>query len=79
MQVIREAWAGELGKTTDAAVGKDWSVRREVVEYSDGEMSLQGLYARPVGEGVPERIPGVVLAHTAVGPQEGAVYEKKHT
>lgn len=73
MQVIREAWAGELGQKADADLRKHWSIKREVVAYKDGEMDLQGLYVRPEGQGLPDRIPGVILAHTAVGPQEGAV------
>ncbi|CAM9459494.1 unnamed protein product [Hapterophycus canaliculatus] len=48
-----------------------WSIRRSVVEYNDGDTVLQGLCARPEGEDLPERLPGVILAHTAVGPQEG--------
>lgn len=75
VQVIREAWAGELGQTADADLRKHWRIKREVVAYKDGEMDLQGLYVRPEGQGLPDRIPGVILAHTAVGPQEGAVYE----
>lgn len=41
------------------------------MDYDCGGTALKGLYARPEGEGLPDRIPGVILAHTAVGPQEG--------
>ncbi|CAM9189312.1 unnamed protein product [Ectocarpus sp. 8 AP-2014] len=75
-KVIREAWAAAT-TNPDTTNGRgassssvSWSIRRSVVEYSDGDTALQGLYARPEGEGIPDRLPGVILAHTAVGPQE---------
>lgn len=82
-QVIREAWARDTQNTV-AAIGDDsssstgsssspssWSIRRSVVQYSHRDTVLEGLFARPVGEGLPDRLPGVIVAHTAVGPQEG--------
>ncbi|CAN0325770.1 unnamed protein product [Ectocarpus fasciculatus] len=75
-KVIREAWAASTtnpGTTNGGGASSScasWSIRRSVVEYSDGDTALQGLYARPEGDGLPDRLPGVILAHTAVGPQE---------
>ncbi|CAM9520296.1 unnamed protein product [Scytosiphon promiscuus] len=65
----------------DAASDRDscpasWSIRRSVVEYSDGDTVLQGLCTHPEGEGLPDRLPGVILAHTAVGPQEDLILWK---
>lgn len=72
--MIREAWAADLRWSDSSQTNKtDWSIRREVIEYKDGDLVLEGLYARPEGEGLPERLPGVILVHTAVGPQEGVV------
>ena len=70
-KVIREAWAAEVSPS-DAGQGGGWTIRRQIVEYRDGETTLEGLYARPEGDGLSERIPGVIVAHTAVGSQEGA-------
>lgn len=78
-QVIREAWAKEQNNLCGAGdisspsscSHASWNIRRSVVEYNDGGTSLQGLYVRPEGDGLPDRVPGVILAHTAVGPQEG--------
>lgn len=73
-QVIREAWAHEEcshHKANQEKQERDWTISRQMVEYKDGEMALQGLYARPQGKGLRKKLPGVILAHTAVGPQEG--------
>lgn len=80
-QVIREAWAkyqtalhGAGDTSSFSSSPSSWNIRRSVVEYKgDGGTALQGLYARPEGEGLPGRLPGVIIAHTAVGPQEGTV------
>lgn len=69
-KVIRDTWAADL-KQSDPSQANRWRIRREVIEYKDGQMTLQGLSVRPEGEGLPTRLPGVILAHTAVGPQEG--------
>lgn len=70
-KVIRDAWAAGLAGSGPDQADRGWRIRREVIEYKDGQASLQGLSARPEGGGLPTRLPGVILAHTAVGPQEG--------
>lgn len=80
-QVIREAWAkdqatrnGVGDSSSSSSSSSSWNIRRSVVDYKDdGGTALQGLCARPEGEGLPDRLPGVIVAHTAVGPQEGTV------
>lgn len=75
-QVIREAWAADLrdrhhrGEDSNSD-SNCWTIKREVVEYNDGDITLEGFLATPEGEGLPAHLPGVILAHTAVGPQEG--------
>lgn len=70
-KLIRGVWATETAQGRSATDG--CVIRRDVVEYRDGDTLLQGLYAIPEGMGVPERLPGVIVAHTAVGPQEGTL------
>eukprot|EP00903_Cladosiphon_okamuranus_P008390 g8066.t1 len=85
-QVIREAWAKDQDQANRSGVGDSsgassssppWNIKRSVVDYrDDGGTALQGLYARPEGEGLPDRLPGVILAHSAVGPQEDMILWK---
>jgi len=59
-----------------SAAAQRKTIQRELVEYSDGDLPLYGLVAWPESCGEDAKLPGVLVAHTAVGAPEDLILWK---